>query len=306
MRGRAVTSALVALALGVGVVVGLAAPRSSPDAGEDTSPSASGVTQADLDAKQALITDLAVAAASQRVDGMRVAILVTPGTPAEDVTLVEDALALGGATVATTATMSADWWEPALSSFRAELAAQVSGTVVGVEGLGATDVIQHAIVQALVPGAVPRGTTVDGTEADAIAAGQQRQEVLLEVLKRAELMAADGTASDGVDALVIITAEGPEGAGAVLASAARVWETYVGISEIVVSGASADGSIAGDADAAAAEGPAPTRPSVVRLDRLSDSSEVMWAQVVLALVEQAQGGAGTYGLGDEAVPDPAD
>ena len=306
MSGRVVTSALVALALGVGVMVGLVAPRTSQDGTDEVSPSTVGFTQGDLDAKDAWIADLAVAGASGRIDGMRVAILVTAGTPPEEVQLVKDALALGGATVGTTATMSADWWEPALATFRGELAAQVAGTVVGVDGLGATDVLQHAIVQALVPGAAPRGAVVDGADQDAVAAGRERQEVLFEVLKRADLVTADGPAVEGIDALVILSADGPEGSGAVLVSAARVWEAYLGATTIVLTGVPLDAAIARDAGDAAAHEAASTRPSVLRLDRIADTPEAAYAQVVLSLVEQASGGVGTYGMGDESVPNPVD
>ncbi|NTV40329.1 MAG: copper transporter, partial [Demequinaceae bacterium] len=239
-----------------------------------------------------------------RVDGLRVALLVTDGTPVETVDQVGTSLEQGGATVVATGQLGADWWDPARSSFRGELASQMSASIVGTEGLGATDVLEHAIVQAMVPGAQPKAAArpagSDAGAATSVAEGVSNQEVLLEVLTRAKILTLDHAATDGVDALVIVTGEGPKGAGAALNASAGVWEQYLGATAIVVASeqASAGGAAAatipdtaGDAIAAGSDTPAPTRPSVVVLS----DPKLAAAQIVMALKEQSVGGSGTYG-----------
>jgi hypothetical protein len=134
-----------------------------------------------------------------------------------------------------------------------------------------------------------------------VAAGASNQEVLLEVLSRANILTLDHAAAHGVDALVIVTGGGPKGAGAVVNAAATVWEQYLGATEIVVaddvagtSGASTPDAIpttASEAMAAAADTPAATRPSVV----LISEPKLAAAEIVMALKAQQSGGNGTYG-----------
>jgi len=302
MSSRVVTGALVASALGVGVLVGLAAPRGIEDGAASASP-APEVAQsiADLAARDEWVSALADAATAGRLNGMRVVMLVTDGASATTVDEVSTALAGGGATVESIVHLGVEWWDPARSTFRGELADQVSATVTGVEGLGATDVLEHAIVQAIVPGALPQGATdlaagTDTTGADPNVEGATRQQVLLEVLTRADILSVDHPALDGVDALVIVSGDGPEGAGGAVNAAASVWERYLGSTLVVVAGdpdASDGGVPATAADAiSAGEGlPASTRPSVVVIDEQGLAE----AQVVMALTEQASGGAGVYG-----------
>lgn len=306
MSRRIVTGALVATALGIGVVVGLAAPRSQQAADASATANAQDAALvADLATRNEWVSAVADVAVAGRLEGIRVALLVTDDTPTETVDQVTVALEQGGATVEATGRLGADWWDPSRSSFRGELATQMSASIVGVDGLGATDVLQHAIVQAIVPGALPRGATgpasgTDGASVDPEIEGASRQEVLLEVLSRAKILTLDHPVADGVEAVVIVTGEGPKGAGAALNAAAAVWEQYLGATEIVVEGerASASGeasatlpTAASDAIAAGADTPASTRPSVVVL---SDRT-LAAAQIVMALKEQATGGSGTYG-----------
>ena len=242
MSGRIVTGALVATALGVGVVVGLAAPRSQQADEASATPNAQDAqVVADLATRNEWVAAVADAAVAGRAEGTRVALLVTDGTPAETVDQVTAALERGGATVEATGRLGADWWDSTQSSFRGELATQMSASVVGVDGLGATDVLQHAIVQAIVPGALPRGETVPalgagGASVDPAIDGASRQEVLLEVLERAQILTLDHAAAEGIEAVVIVTADGPKGSGTALNAAAAVWEQYLGASEIVVAG----------------------------------------------------------------------
>lgn len=305
MSARIVAGALVATALGVGVVVGLAAPRGQQADDTSAKPGAQNAEWvADLAKRDEWLTAVGDAAVTRRIDGMRVVLLITDGTPAETVDQVTSALDQGGATIEATGRLGADWWDPTRSSFRGELATQMSPSVVGVEGLGATDVLEHAIVQAIVPGAQPGGTAKstgsDATGAGSAAEGVSNQEVLLEVLNRAKILTLDHPATDGVDAFVIVTGQGPKGSGAAVNAAATVWEQYLGATEIVVAGEGAGTSgatsdtipvTASDAIAAAVDTPASTRPSVVVISE----PKLTAAEIVMALDEQDTGGSGTYG-----------
>ena len=304
MSGRIVTGALVAIALGVGVVVGLAAPRGQQADDASAAPTAQDAQlTADLAKSDTWLTAVTNAAVTRRIDGMRVALLVTDGTPAAAVEQVRSALEQGGASVEATGRLGAAWWDPTRSSFRGELATQMSPSIVGVDGLGATDVLEHAIVQAIVPGARPSGapkaTVSPAASNGGVTEGASNQAVLLEVLSRANILTLDHPATNGVDALVIVTGDGPTGAGEALTAAATVWEQYLGATEIVVDGAEAAArstsdtisATASDAIAAAADTPESTRPSVV----LISEPKLAAVEIVMALNEQHAGGAGTYG-----------
>lgn len=302
MSARVVTGALVASALGVGAIVGLAAPRGIQDdaVAFSSDPQFAQLT-ADLATRDDWVSALGDAAISGRIAGMRVVLLVADGTAAATVDEVSAALERGGATVESTAHLGVEWWDPARSSFRGELADQVSASVAGVDGLGSTDVLQHAIVQAIVPGALPQGATdpapaSDATGTDSTGDGASRQQVLLEVLTRADILTVDHPVGEGVEALVIVSGDGPEGAGGTINAAASVWESYLGSTLVVVAGdSSVSGSAvpttAADAVAAGADLPVSTRPSVVVIGERSLAA----AQVVMALTEQAAGGTGVYG-----------
>lgn len=301
MSGRIVSAALVVTALGVGVIVGLAAPRSQhAESTSATSTAQDASLLAEVAKKDTWLAAIANAAVDRRIDGMRVVLLITDGTPAGTVEQVASALKQGGATIAATGRLGADWWDPTRASFRGELATQMSASVVGVDGLGATDVLEHAIVQAMVPGATPGGaaepSASTATGASGAVEGVSNQEVLLEVLSRAKMLTLDHPAIGGVDAFVIVTGQGPEGAGATLNAAAAVWEKYLGATEIVVAGeadATSDAipATAREAIAAAADTPTSTRPSVVVISE----PKLAAAEIVMGLNEQHAGGSGTYG-----------
>lgn len=293
--GGVATVALVAIALGVGLLVGLASPRGTTGSETAATDDADATRlTADLATKNEWVDALAEAAIAGRIEGMRVALVITAGTDPEAVDEVTTALVDGGAEVMTTAHLGAEWWDPAKSSFRGELANQVADTVAGAAGLGATDVLEHAIVQAMVPGAIPAGATDPeaGTDPEA-ADGIDRQAVLLEVLSRAEVVTIDRPATEGVDAVVIVSGGGPEGAGAAINAAATVWETYIGTSLIVI--ASDDDAVMKEAVEVGIETPRSTRPSIVAMSAQGPSA----ARVVLALVEQSFGGTGVYADADE-------
>jgi hypothetical protein len=297
-RGSVATVSLVVAALSVGVIVGLASPRGSTDDAAPTTTDANGTQlAADLATRDEWVAALADAAVSGRLEGMRVALLVTDGTDPAAVDEVEAALAAGGAVVVTTARLGSEWWDPAKSSFRGELANQVADTVEGADGRGATDVLEHAIVQAMVPGALPVGTTDPDANTDPDSAGGiDRQAVLLEVLARAEVVTIDQPADEGVEAFVIVSGGGPVGAGAAINAAASVWETYVGTTLVVFARQAEGGAVSvedvlAETIASGADTPEPTRPSIVAMS----SESLATAQVVMALVEQASGGTGVYG-----------
>lgn len=301
MSARVVVGAAVVAALGVGVVIGLASPRGFEDeSGAAASDSQQSQAAADIAASEAWASAVADAAVAGRLDGMRVALVVTDGTPTDTIDGVTTALADGGAVVVTTAHLGAEWWDPAKSSFRAELATQVSASVLGAEGLGATDVLEHAIVQAMVPGALPVGLDGAGESGGEESVGIDRQEMLLEVLTRAKILTIDEPAVEGVDAVVFVSGAGPEGAGVAVNAAASVWEDYLGSTLIVVAPDPAADATAlpATADEAVTAGGAEdeaTRPSVV----IVTEARHVAAQVVMALVEQSTGGTGVYGaVGD--------
>jgi hypothetical protein len=295
MRTRVVFAASLVLALAVGMVMGLAAPRdaevsqASPSTGADAEEALAQVALRD-----AWLDEVAAASIAGRLDGTSVAILIADGASPEDVDTVTAALESAGATVGLEASLSAEWWTPELAAYRGEIADQVSESVVGAEGFASTDLLQHAIVQALVPGAVPAGATAPGGvegefPGDGVAA--DRADVLLEVLTRSELVSVGQAGAGAVDALVVVAAEGPEGAGTMADLAASVWELYVPATVVVVFDGGASSSVAPEAIAHGTTLGVATRPSVV----VATEQVLVAPQVVLALVEQLGGGTGSYG-----------
>ena len=286
---RLVVGALVVLALAVGVVVGLAAPR---DGGTSNATPSSGIDEisSQLAEHDAWLADVSTAAIAGRLDGLSVAVLVADGAPSATVDQVTSAITDAGGSVGVEATMSADWWTPDLAAFRAELADQMAGSVVGAEGLPATQVLQDAIVQALIPAAVPAGvapTTDQG--------GSDLSSVLLEILTRSGLVNLSAPASGPVDALVIVAGDGPEGAGTVADLAASEWERYMSATLVVVAGKTDMPSVAEEAMAHGQEISADVRPSIV----VAAQPALVPAQVVFALTEQFAGGSGTYGTAED-------
>lgn len=303
MGTRAVAAALVALALAIGMLVGAAIPREteathvSPSAGEDAQAALADVAQRDR-----WLEELSAASVAGTLDGTSVAILVADGASTEQVDQVTAALAQAGASVGVQASLSAEWWTPEMGAYRGEIADQLTDSVAGVEGLASTEVLQHAIVQALVPDAVPAGAEAPGDvgqdfPSDGVAA--DRAEVLLEVLRRSGLVTVDAPATGPVDALVVVAADGPAGAGTVADLAASVWEQYVPATLLVVFGsgdAQADlPTVATDAMDYGETLPIANRPSVV----VATESSLVAPQVVFALVEQANGGSGDYGVAED-------
>ncbi len=298
MRSRVVLAALVVLALAVGVVVGMAAPRDraeadvTPSAGQDTQDALALVAQRD-----AWLQEVASASVVGRLDGRSVGVLVADGAAADDVDQVLSALETAGAAVDFEASMSAEWWMPELAAFRGEIADQVIDSVVGVDGLPSTEVLQHAIIQALVPDAVPTGTDAPGDvgvefPSDGVAA--DRADVLLEVLTRSELLSVSKRATGPVDAIVIVTGNGPEGGGTMADLAASVWEQYVPATVLVVFGETESSTVATEAIAHGATLATANRPSIV----IATESILMPPQLVFALVEQESGGSGSYGTAE--------
>jgi len=299
MGSRAVSAALVALALAIGVLLGTAIPRTAEKS--QASPSANEDAQAALDAvaqRDRWIDELSAASVAGRLDGMSVAVLVADGASTSHVDQVTEALSRAGAIVGVQASLSDEWWTPEMVAYRGEIADQIEESVVGAEGLTSTEVLQHAIVQALVPDAVPDGAEAPGDvgqdfPSDGVAA--DRAEVLLEVLSRSGLVTVDTPATAPVDALLVVAADGPAGAGTVADLAASVWEQYVPATLLVVFGSATEQTdvptVAKDAMTYGESLPMTNRPSVV----IATQSALVAPQVVFALVEQAAGGSGAYG-----------
>ncbi len=298
MQSRAVFAALVVLALAVGVVVGLATPRDvavtqvTPSAGQDTQDALAQVAQRD-----AWLRDVGMASVAGRLDGKSVAILVADGASTDNVDQVVSALEAAGATIGLEASVSADWWTPELAAYRGEIADQVKDSVAGVDGLASTEVLQHAMIQALVPDVVPAGADAPGDvgvdfPSEGVAA--DRADVLLEVLTRSELLSVSKRATGPVDAYVMVAAEGPEGGGTMADLAASVWEQYVPATVLVVFGATESPTVALEAIAHGDTLDIANRPSVV----IATEAVLTPSQVVFALVEQVAGGVGSYGTAE--------
>jgi hypothetical protein len=295
MRTRVVFAAALVFAFAVGMVMGLAAPKeadvsqASPSTGADVEQALAQVAVRD-----AWLNEMAAASTAGRLDGRSVALLIADGASSEDVDTVTAALEGAGATVGLEASLSAEWWTPEFAAYRGEIADQVAASVLGAEGAAPTDTLQHAIIQALVPSAVPAGVAAPGDVGvdfpdDGVAA--DRAEVLLEVLTRSGLVTVNHAAAGSVDALLIVSADGPEGAGTTAALAASVWEQYVRATVVVVFGSEGMPSVATEAIQYGTTLAIGSRPSVV----VATEPTLVAPQVVLALVEQENGGAGSYG-----------
>lgn len=301
MASRMVMAALVALALAVGLIAGMSLPREK--ALTQTTTSTSGELEearSQVAQRDAWLDEVAAASVAGRLDGASIAVLVADGAVATEVDQVIAALGDAGASVRLQASLSADWWTPELAAFRGEIADQLGESVVGVDGLNSAEVLQHAIVQALVPDVLPAGTDASAdTGGDSQVGGEAagRAEVLLEVLTRSGLVTVETAATGPVDALVLVTADGPEGAGTVADLTASVWERYVPATVLVVFDEGVGPSVATEAIAHGEELSITNRPSVVIA-----TQEILTApQVVMALVEQQEGGAGWYGT-TESLP----
>lgn len=322
--GKLATGALVAIALAVGVIVGLASPRQL-SLGETATTGADTSEAPQSDARDEWLAVLAPEAVAGRLDGIQVAVLVADGAPSSALDELENALAAAGATESVRVALSADWWDPDLMTFRSELADQLRPSVTGASGAAPSALLQHAIVQALVAGATPDPpedaadavptadasadeggvTDLTGTE------GQSRAAVLLDALTRSGMLAVDGGVSVGaeapvstaVDAVIIVAGSGPDGAGLLAEQAAEVWKRYVPASLVVIAAdpaATTLPQLATEVSDAAADAAVGRAPSVV----VTSEPSIATAQMVLALREQLDGGHGTYGAfeGLEALP----
>lgn len=293
-----VMTALVVLALAVGLIAGTAmSSDESPTQATASDEGELAQVQAQVAQRDAWLEEVAAATVAGRLDEVSVAILVADGAVATDVDQVVTALEDAGATVDLQASLSADWWTPELAAFRGEIAEQLGESVVEADGLNSAEVLQHAIIQALVPGALSGGTDSPadtGGNAESEDEVADRAEVLLEVLTRSGLVTVETASTKPVDALVLVTADGPAGAGTVADLAASVWEHYVPATLLVVFDKGAAASIATEAMTHGETVANTNRPSVVIA-----TEEILTApQVVMALVEQRKGGTGWYGEGE--------
>ena len=315
---KVATAAAIIGALAVGMGIGLAAPR------DDDAPSAVGgsasviPTQGGADADQWL-AELAPVSIQGRLADMRVGLVATVSATDEDREAVEKALTDAGATVPVVATLGEEWWDAQWGTFRGELADNLTGVVQGAADASPQMLLSHAIAQALMPGALPAGaeTRPSASPDDPIILDGEPEtrptEVIRTSLERADILTIDvaeplsedetgaPTTPPALDAIVLVTGEGPEGAGIVAARAVAMWELYVP-STVIVVGHSATASephataveiIDGVNETTTAE-----RPSVV----LATQPVLVAPQVVFGIVEQRDGGTGVYGtIGDHPI-----
>ena len=311
---RIATVAAVIAALGIGVLLGLAAPHEgTPQSPVSRSASATPV-DGDNDAERWL-AELAPASTVGRLDGMRIVLVATATATDEDRAAVEEALIDAGGTVPVVATLGEQWWDAQWGTFRAELADNLGSVVQGVPDASPQVLLSHAIVQALVPGAVPESDSPSPSPSpeNPVVLDESQEmrptEVIRTSLERADILSIDELeplevddngvpiAPEPLDAIVLVTGEGPEAAGTVAARAAAIWEEYVPSTLLVVvhdEPATAAHSTATDVIAGVEEASAGERPSVV----LVTARVLIAPQVVFALVEQRDGGTGVYGTVD--------
>ena len=312
---RLATAAAIIAALAIGVMVGLAAPRD-----EAAKPTTSGMTSATpsepgADAEKWL-AELAPAATHGRLDGMRIAVIATATATDADRAAVEQVLTDAGATIPAVATLGEEWWDSQWGTFRGELADNLTGVVQGATEASPQMLLSHAIAQALMPGALPAGADVNAESSpqEPISLDgspeMRTTEVIRTSLERAEILAIETAEplTDNatgapvtpapIDAIVLVTGEGPEGGGIVAARAAALWELYVSSTVIVVAhGESANSPHATATEIIDARDEAATgeRPSVV----LATQPVLLAPQIVFGLIEQRDGGNGVYGTLDD-------
>lgn len=308
---RLATTAAIIGALAIGLVIGLAAPRDEDVTSPTGGATSASPAQSGADAERWL-AELAGASTRGRLDGMRVALITTDTATEDDRAAVEQALTDAGATVPVVASLGEQWWDAQWATFRGEIADNLTGVVEGAPDASPQILLSHAIAQALLPGALPGGVapTPEPSPEDPIdldgSAEMRPTEVIRTSLERAEILSID-TAEPltedengvpvmpaAIDAIVLVTAEGPEGAGVVAARAVAVWEQYVPSTVMVVAQAatvSEPQTTAAEAIETLAEAATRERPSVV----LATQSVLLAPQVVFSLIEQRDGGNGVYG-----------
>jgi len=322
-RGHVVAVAAIVAAAAIGYMAGFSTndPR-TVDATPTTSDTASPTASGSLGETDQWLADIADAVTASSLTGMRLAVVSTDGASASLTDQVSQLIVDAGGTVAVQATLGSHWWAPDLATFRAELADQLATSIVGAPDASASVLLNHAIVQALVPGAIPAGSSDSSNssgDASAPSAGDDGGQVVAEgeglivlgdsapdsaaevmrtSLERSDIVSfTTPPATQPVDGVVLVMGEGPEGGGLAAARFVAVWEQYAPVS-VVVAGTPASAraipATANDLITGLSEEAVGTRSSVV----VATAPVLVGPQVVLALAEQFDGGSGNYGTFD--------
>ncbi len=312
------TAAAIIGALAIGMVIGLAAPRDEQVKSPVSGSASVTPSQPGADAEQWL-AELAPVSTQGRLDDMRVALVATAGATEEDREAVERALTDAGASVPVIATLGEEWWDAQWGTFRGELADNLTGVVQGADDASPQMLLSHAIAQALMPGALPAGaeTQPEASPEDPIVLDGEPEtrptEVIRTSLERADILTIDmaeplvedetgaPVTPPALDAIVLVTGEGPEGGGIVAARAVAMWELYVPTTVIVVghsATAAEPHATATEITDTVRETTTAERPSVV----LVTHPVLLAPQLVFGIVEQRDGGNGVYGtIGDHPI-----
>jgi len=218
-----------------------------------------------------------------------------------DVTGMRDRLVDAGATVTASLAIEPAWLDDQQASFRAAFAAEIADNVVGIDATVAPDkVIAHALAQALVPteseaAAGPNDIADPTTAAD-------RATVLLNLLKEADFVS--GTITGPVDAVLIVTGDGPEDDD-VRAAQSEVIAQTAGILD-----AYEKGTVVAAGQASQVSVPSAIRSSSVLAANVSTVTEAMnyfgHFTVALAMAKEISGESDRYGYGEDLVlfPEP--
>lgn len=215
--------------------------------------------------------------------------------PAEaDVTGMRDRLVAAGATVTANVTIEQAWLDDEQASFRAAFAAEIADNVVGIDSTVAPDkVIAHALAQALVPtdlneAAGPNDIADPTTAAD-------RSTVLLNLLKDADFLS--GTITGSVDAVLVITGDGPEDEDLHAAQS----ETIAELAGILDS--YDEGTVVASGIAMTVDVPTAIRSSALLHGNVTTVTEAMnyfgHFTVALAVGKELAGESASYGYGEE-------
>jgi hypothetical protein len=225
--------------------------------------------------------------------GRNIAIVRVFSPDEAEVTGLRDRIVAAGGAVTANLTIAPAWLDDTQASFRASFAAEIAGTVVGVDATVAPDkVLAHALAQSLVP-----------TEAKA-AAGQKdvadpttaadRAVVLLNLLKGADFVT--GTITGPVDGVVFIAGPGTANQdvraaqSATIAELAGIVDTY-DKGTVVASGQSTPEDI-----------PTAIRASSSLHANVTTVTDAMnyygHFTVALALAKELVGQVGDYGYGE--------
>lgn len=281
MGSKVIGAAVATVCLAGGFMIGRAVPSGNEDAQAPVpTVEAAGVEE--------WLAPLALAATSQRLEGVPVMIVTVDGALPDDVKAVEEALTGAGANIVASATLEPAWWDPEQVAYRSSLGQQLAQSVAGAGEIDSADILDHALIQALVPGLVPAGA---GAPEDGVTPSPS---LLLDVLTSGELIRSATIGSVAPSAVVVIAPGDGQGIADAVVKAASAWEGYVPATEVVV--ASFDATtlpgVAHEAIESSAERAENARPSIV----VPSDKRIAAAQVVMALAEQLSGGTGTYGV----------